>query len=121
MSNCLGSLDLSVFDEIDQFSLLLHEFSSDSFYPDWYCRREKQALRFLVRHFVDMVVNFLDVLLEAHLEHFISLIKTKTLDSLKVDFSSFQQVDQSSWCCDYDVNSVSEQVDVFSQFHSSIN
>lgn len=68
-----------------------------------------------------MMINFFNILLESHFKHFISFIQTKTLNALKVDFSSLKKVDQSSWSCHNNIDFISEFIDLLVNSHSSIN
>jgi hypothetical protein len=78
-------------------------------------------LRLLVGNFVDMMINFLNILLESHFEHLISLIQTKTFDAFEVDFSSFKEVNESSWSGDNDINLILELIDMLVEFDATIN
>lgn len=67
------------------------------------------------------MINFLDILLESHFKHLISLIQTETFNPFEVDFSSFKEVNESTWSGDDNINLIFKFVDMLVEFNSTID
>ena len=74
----------------------------------------------MVGDFVDVVVDFFNVLLETHLEHLIGLIEADAFDALEVNFFPFEEVNESTRGGNDDIDFGSEEVQVFSDLDSSV-
>jgi len=45
-----------------------------------------------------------DIILETHVQHFISLIQHHIFDLFEIDRFAFDQVNQAAWCCHHDLH-----------------
>ena len=121
MCNSPWSLYLSIFYQVNQFSSLHHKFGGYPLDPYRDCSWKKQTLGFFVCNLVNVMINFLYILLKTHLKHFVCLIKAEAFNAFEVDFASFEQIDQSSWSGDYNVNFFLEFVNMLIKLNPSIN
>lgn len=75
---------------------------------------------FLEGHAINVMVDLLNILLESHLQHLISLIQTETLNPFQVNLPSAQQVNEPAWCGHNDINPISQLINMFIEINPTI-
>ena len=101
-------LVLEVLSEINDLEARLHVLTRDTTDPTGNGRREETQLDVVVGRGTDGFEDRVDVLLEAELEHLISLVENDTLELAEVDVAAVDVVEDTTSRTNEDVNTVTK-------------
>jgi hypothetical protein len=79
--------------------------------------REQQALSF----FWSLRQNVCDVLEESKLSHVVGFVKNSDFDCIEINVSRFHEVNESTWACNNDVNTIAHCFDLLRIPDAAIN
>lgn len=114
-------LVLQVLREINGLKLRRKELASHIFYPEGDGSREKKSLDVLWRLFFDIVHNLFYILLEAKLEHLVSLVQDDSSHVREVEVLSLNMVENSTSGANEDVNTPSELISLLVNRNTTVH
>ena len=116
--DCARGSTLESCKHVDSLVVALHVLGGDSSDPLGDCGREEEDLDVPSGSLIglevcaDLLVDQLDVLLEALIEHLVRLVQDEGLEVSQLELASLLEVLDTSWSADYDFDSVLERSDL---------
>jgi hypothetical protein len=98
-----------------------NEFAFNLFDPIGICGREKELLHMIFILFLNVLIDFFDIFLEAHVEHLVGFIQDNGFQIFETDHISIQHIEETARGTYHDFGSAVDIQDLLSDFRATIH